>query len=366
MKELILGYGVTGRQLASYLTIDRDPDLFFYDNDLALQREWRELPDHQHQFYLRTLPDRQQLESYDMIYVSPGFNLKKLYPKGEFEDIPFKTDLDIFLEKNDSFKIGITGTNGKSTCCYHLSQILEDSQVMGNFGNGVLHYCYTPQKYSIIEISSFQLEKMKEIKLDLGVLLNVDPDHIDHHGSYEEYKRVKNRIKEAKVFTEESDPWELLFLINGEHPKRKELNNLPHRFEEFSQNIKGISAINDSKSTNLASLEFALDKMSHPYYLFLCGDPSKEEYKNHKILGPQKIIIFGKHARDIYKRVSHPKKILLHNQGLQAAISSIRFDHPRVSTLLFSPGHPSGKDYRNFEDRGNHFKELVQHFYNDS
>ena len=358
MKELILGCGVTGSQLGSYLTIYRDPDLFFYDNDPTLQKEWRELPDYLNQHYLRTLPDRQQLESYDMIYVSPGFNLKKLYPNGEFEGIPFKTDLDIFLEENDSFKIGITGTNGKSTYCYHLSQILKDSQLMGNFGNGVLHYCYTPQKYSIIEISSFQLEKMKEVKLDLGVLLNIAPDHIDHHGTYEEYKRIKNRIKEAKVFTEESDPWELLSLITGEYPKRKDLNNLPHRFEVFTQDIKGVNAINDSKSTNLASLEFALDKMSNSYYLFLCGDPSKEQYKNHKMIGPEKVIIFGKHARDIYKRVSHPKKILLHNQSLGRALDSIRFD-VGAPTILFSPGHPSGKDYKNFEERGDHFKQLV-------
>ena len=365
MKELILGYGVTGRQLASYLTKDRDPDLFIYDNDPALQREWRELPNHLNQYHLRDLPDRQQLKSYDMVYVSPGFNLKKLYSNGEFEGISFKTDLDIFLQKNDSFKIGITGTNGKSTCCYHLSQILEDSQLMGNFGNGVLHYCYTGQKYSIIEISSFQLEKIKEVKLDLGVLLNIAPDHIDFHGTFEEYQRVKNRIKEAKVFTEESNPWALLSLITGEYPKRKDLENLPHRFEviHVTKGRRRCPYINDSKSTNLASLEFALDKMSHSYYLFLCGDPNKEQYKNYKIIGPEKVIIFGQHAREIYKRTSHPKKILLHNQDLRSAFHAIA--HDDYEAILFSPGHPSGKDYNNFEERGDHFKELVQNIFDD-
>jgi UDP-N-acetylmuramoylalanine-D-glutamate ligase len=101
-----------------------------------------------------------------MIYLSPGINLKKLYTKGEFNKIPFLTDLDIFFQEDTSYKIGVTGTNGKSTCCYQLHQLLEDSQLIGNIGTPVLD-SINSYSYSIIELSSFQLEKVKHINLGL-------------------------------------------------------------------------------------------------------------------------------------------------------------------------------------------------------
>ena len=65
---------------------------------------------------------------------------------------------------------------GKSTCCYHLHQLLENSQLVGNIGTPVLDKINSCS-YSIIELSSFQLEKVKKLKLDFGVLLNIAPDH---------------------------------------------------------------------------------------------------------------------------------------------------------------------------------------------
>ena len=73
-----------------------------------------------------------------MIYMSPGINLQRINSKGEFDEIPYLTDLDIFFREDNSYKIGITGTNGKSTCCYHLHQLLENSQLVGNIGTPVL------------------------------------------------------------------------------------------------------------------------------------------------------------------------------------------------------------------------------------
>ena len=141
--------------------------------------------------------------------------------------------------------------------------------------------------------------------------------------------------------------------------------DLPHRFERVYSPYN--SPINDSKATNLAALEFALNRMTIPYCLILCGDPNKEQYKNYKIIGPEKIIIFGQHAREIYKRVSHPKKILLHNVDLSAAMHFIKNDKDFdvFKVILFSPGHPSGNDYKNFQERGDHFKQLVQEIFGD-
>ena len=137
------------------------------------------------------------------------------------------------------------------------------------------------------------------------------------------------------------------------------LEELPHRRQHVLTRNQ-LVFINDSKATNLTALKFALNKMSGPYVLILCGDPSKEQYDNYEIIGPTKVYIFGKHAEEISKKVFHPEKILFRNQGLSSVMNDIFKDEYHCQTnILFSPGHPSGQDYKNFEERGDHFIKLA-------
>ena len=237
MKSLIFGYGVTGQSIGRYLE-KKSKAFEIYDENVKGPN------------IFNALPNQKKLNSYEMVYLSPGINIKKIYPNGEFNNISYLTDIDIFFQEDKSFKIGITGTNGKSTCCYHLHQLLEESLLVGNIGAPVLDNINSC-RYSIIELSSFQLEKMKEIRLDLGVLLNISPDHIDHHGNFAEYKRAKNRIKESKKATQESDPIKLWSMITGK-PQRAvqdiELKDLPHRYQHITTHNQMVF-INDSKAT---------------------------------------------------------------------------------------------------------------------
>ena len=348
MKSLIFGYGITGQSFERYL-IKKGTAFDIYDENLKGPNIYNQLP------------DQAELSSYEMIYLSPGINLKKLYTKGEFNKISYLTDLDIFFLEDSSFKIGVTGTNGKSTCCYQLHQLLKDSQLIGNIGTPVLDGINS-SSYSIIELSSFQIEKVKNIKLDFGVLLNIAPDHIDHHGTFAEYANAKNRIKESTISTEESNPKKLWSMITGRELREVQdavLKELPHRRQHVVTRNQ-LVFINDSKATNLTALKFALSKMSSPYVLILCGDPSKEQYESYEIIGPTKVYIFGKHAEEISKKVFHPEKILLFNRGLSSAMNYIFKDEYYCKTnILFSPGHPSGQDYKNFEERGDHFIKLA-------
>ena len=352
MKSLIFGYGVTGQSFERYL---KKKNIVFeiYDTNLIGPN------------ISNILPDQKKLESYEMIYMSPGINLQEIYSKGEFDGIPYLTDIDIFFQEDHSYKIGITGTNGKSTCCYHLYQLLENSQLVGNIGTPVLDNINSCS-YSIIELSSFQLEKAKELHLDFGVLLNISPDHVDYHGSFSEYAKVKNRIKESKIVTEESDPRKLWSMITG-RDQREVMNiallDLPHRYQQVLRHDQ-LTFINDSKATNLTALKYALNQTSGPCVLILCGDPDKEQYDFYETSDPFKIYIFGKHAEDISKKLFHSEKILFHNQDLSLVIKSIFNEvYDRHTTILFSPGHPSGQDYKNFEERGEHFIKLVMNLY---
>ena len=348
MKSLIFGYGVTGQSIGRYLE-KKGKAFEIYDENVKGPN------------IFNTLPNQKKLNSYEMVYLSPGINIKKIYSNGEFNNISYLTDIDIFFQEDSSFKIGVTGTNGKSTCCYKLHQLLEDSQLIGNIGTPVLDGINSCS-YSIIELSSFQLEKVKDIKLDFGVLLNIAPDHIDHHGTFAEYTNVKNRIKESGISTEESNPKKLWSMITGKKlsdVQDVKLEELPHRRQHVLTRNQ-LVFINDSKATNLTALKFALNKMSGPYVLILCGDPSKEQYDNYEIIGPTKVYIFGKHAEEISKKVFHPEKILFRNQGLSSVMNDIFKDEYHCQTnILFSPGHPSGQDYKNFEERGDHFIKLA-------
>ena len=79
-------------------------------------------------------------------------------------------------------------------------QLLEEKysiNLVGNIGKPVLDVLNNGKKYSIIELSSFQLDKVSNIDLDYGILLNIDSDHLDYHENIEDYVQTKRRILEG-------------------------------------------------------------------------------------------------------------------------------------------------------------------------
>ena len=352
-KSLILGYGITGKSFEAYLS-KRNINFDILDEQKGF------IPDN----FTNT---QSFFDIYDSVYISPGINFKKLFPEVAIEQINFISDLDIFFKKNSSFKIGITGTNGKSSLAYYLEQLLNKASsaiALGNYGNALLDNLEHTKKYSVIEVSSFQLDKMKENNFDLTVITNIQRDHIDYHGSFEAYRECKLKICrdgiKNLISDDETDLSNLAFQVfEYLEPKANldsfELKDLPHRLEEFRTGF-----INDSKSTNLASLEYALKKIDFMGNLIMCGDPAKESYSNHNIEGPKKVLIFGRHAREIEKLILHDHKLVF-----ETLDSLLRYllEEKVEGDVLFSPGHPSGEDFQNFEIRGNSFKEKVNEYF---
>jgi UDP-N-acetylmuramoylalanine-D-glutamate ligase len=352
-KSLILGYGITGKSFEAYLS-KRKINFDILDEQKSF------IPDN----FTGT---QSFFDIYDSVYISPGINFKKLFPAVAIEQINFMSDLDIFFKKNNSFKIGITGTNGKSSLAYYLEQLLNQVSsaiALGNYGNALLDNLEHTRKYSIIEVSSFQLDKMKENNFDLTVITNIKRDHIDYHGCFESYKGCKLKICgdgiKNLISDDETELSHLAFQVFEYLEPKTNLDNfqlkeLPHRLEEFRRGF-----INDSKSTNLASLEYALKKMNFEGNLIICGDPAKESYSNYHIEGPQKVLIFGRHAKEIEKLIFHDHKLVF-----ETLDSLLRYllDEKVEGDVLFSPGHPSGQDFQNFEIRGNSFKEKVNEYF---
>ena len=338
MPSLIYGYGVTGKSFYRYLK--RKSEAFeIYD---TLQKDSSEIS------------SRIRDGFYKNIYVSPSV------PKEEFKNLKkystVITDMDIFFNEDDSTKIGITGTNNKSTTCFHLKQLLDGEftvNLVGNIGKPVLDVLNNGKKYSIIELSSFQLDKVSKIEIDYGILLNINSDHLDYHKNIEDYVRSKKRILEAKKSIQSDDLATIYEFITGSIPPMKELKNLPFRFQKINKNT-----INDSKSTNFHSLEFAISKASkifNNFALIIMGNPKKEGYQKIEISNPSLVVICGKHKDEIFSCVKHKNKVL--SESLNLAIEEIK--KAKIRNILFSPGYPSGDDYINFEERGKAFNKVI-------
>ena len=339
MPSLIYGFGLTGKSFQRYLE-KKGEEFEIYDT-----------------LHIDSLKIASKIEDgfYKNIYVSPSVSKEKFRNLKKYSTVI--TDMDIFFIEDDSIKIGITGTNKKSTTCYHLMQLLEEqypTNLVGNIGKPVLDVLNNGKKYSIIELSSFQLDKVSNINLDYGILLNIDSDHLDYHENIEDYVQSKKRILEAKKSIQNDDINTIYKFITGSIPPKKELKDLPFRFQKINQNT-----INDSKSTNYHSLKFAIceaSKIFNDFALILIGNPEKERYKEVEISNPSLVVICGKHANEIFSCVKHENKVLCENLSL--AVKEI--EKANIKNILFSPGYPSGDDYINFEERGKAFNKLIE------
>jgi UDP-N-acetylmuramoylalanine--D-glutamate ligase len=101
--------------------------------------------------------------------------------------------------------VAITGSNGKTTTTTLVGKIFSDAgvptQVGGNIGLPVIDLVAksTPETVNVLEVSSFQLETVQEFHPRIAVILNITPDHLDRHGSFEKYVAAKERIFERQA-----------------------------------------------------------------------------------------------------------------------------------------------------------------------
>jgi UDP-N-acetylmuramoylalanine--D-glutamate ligase len=145
------------------------------------------------------------LKNVDTLVVSPGIPLTFPEPHPAIkhaQQLKLKIigDLDIFYQLYPNAKfIGITGTNGKSTTTTLIGHILSEAGknilVGGNIGVPVLELKPTSKDpICILEVSSYQLDINPSISFDIALLLNITPDHLDRHGTFENYVATKKKI----------------------------------------------------------------------------------------------------------------------------------------------------------------------------
>ena len=130
------------------------------------------------------------LKEFDMIFKTPGISLN------DIDITPFKdkitSQLEYFLENTKAYTIGITGTKGKSTTSSLMYKILADqgmkTYLVGNIGNPILDILDETDEntYVVLELSAHQLEYIKH-SVNIGIVLNLYEEHLDHFKSLEHY-----------------------------------------------------------------------------------------------------------------------------------------------------------------------------------
>ena len=290
--------------------------------------------------------------------------------------------------------VGVTGTNGKTTTTELLGAML-DAPTAGNVGRALsdLDGEIEPGTLVVCELSSFQLEDVHELACEVAVLLNLEPDHLDRHGSFEAYRDAKLRIFErarAKVVPRGSGFEGIEFsaddelpaepLIRGAHNREnaaaaaaaaralgvpddriaralETFPGVPHRLEPVGE-AHGVRYVNDSKATNVAAALRALDAYrDEPVHLILGGSRKGEDFAPlAAAIGPnvRSVHLIGETAGELAAAIPRA-----HDDGdLAAALAHVEARPGDV--VLLSPACASYDQFLDFEERGEEFRRLVQ------
>ena len=187
-KVLVYGMGISG-QAACRLLHNKGACVSIYDDE---------------ERFINTFNYEKNplLKNYDVVVVSPGVKLlgNQLITHFIMNKTLIISELDLGAMFCQGKIIAITGTNGKTTVTSLTGEIFKKAGkktfVCGNIGLPICSIAEKTNKNSFIvcEVSNFQLEGSKFFNADEVTILNLAPDHIDRHGSFEEYVRVKSKI----------------------------------------------------------------------------------------------------------------------------------------------------------------------------
>lgn len=348
-----------------------------------------------------------KLDAVELIIKSPGISLYNLGI--DYKAYPFSSTTELLLKHFKNQIIGVTGTKGKSTLVTLLDNLLKNagrkSVLCGNIGTPAFDILEKIDDETIIvmELSSHQLLHVKHSP-HIAILTNLFEEHLDYYKDIDEYYTSK-----FNIFAHQSEKDIFIYnlsqkLLRGYNVYGNELaytvefrlkngfihkatlqilekikkilalddtvymqtiqafKTLPHRLE-FVKNIQGVSYINDSISTIPQATMEAVKILGRVDTLILGGKDRGVDYEG-LIEFLQKsdivnIILFsetGKKIYDILETKENQKSIFLQN-NLQESVKKA-YNISR-SIVLFSPAASSFNEYKNFEERGDEFKSLV-------
>ena len=341
--------------------------------------------------------DLSLLDGVDVIVKSPGVpGDRPLLRAARERGVPVWSEVELgYRLLPDSRFVGVTGTNGKTTTTELLGAIFRaagrDVVVAGNVGTPLTSV--RPADWVVCELSSFQLEDVDSFACDVAVLLNVEPDHLDRHGSFDAYRSAKLRVFEragARIVPHGSGLEGIEFsgdddlpaepLLRGRHNREnaaaataaaraagigdehigdalRSFAGVAHRLELVVE-IDGVRYVNDSKATNVAAAIKALEAYEdETVHLILGGSTKAEDFRPlAAAIGPgvRSVHLIGEEAGRLDELVDGDV-----DGTLERAVEHARSLARPGEVVLLSPACASYDQFENFEQRGEAFRRLV-------
>jgi UDP-N-acetylmuramoylalanine--D-glutamate ligase len=347
------------------------------------------------------------LDGVELVVKSPGVpGESPLVAAARARDIPVWSEVELGyrLLPGNTF-VGVTGTNGKTTTTELLGAILRAAgrrvEVAGNVGIALTEVAeeIEPGASVVCELSSFQLEDVDTLACDVAVLLNLEPDHLDRHGTFEAYRDAKLRIFErarAKIVPRGSgldgiefaadDPLPAEPLIPGVHNREnaaaataaaralgvddtaiadalRTFAGVPHRLE-LVRELRGVRYVNDSKATNAAAARRGAASYGDAGLRLILGGSTKgEDFTDFARELPEtvrSIYLIGESAGDLAAALDAAGRAYVQAGDLEQAVGLAAADAEEGDVVLLSPASASYDQFDNFEHRGDSFRSIVE------
>ncbi|MCM8770763.1 MAG: UDP-N-acetylmuramoyl-L-alanine--D-glutamate ligase [Candidatus Omnitrophica bacterium] len=341
----------------------------------------------------------------DLLVVSPGVsNASWVILRAEELRIPIISEIELAYLVCPAKIIAVTGTNGKTTVTTLIGRVIQASGkkavVCGNIGNPFTQEVGKLKEgdFVSLEVSSFQLERIKDFKPFISVILNFTPDHLDRYKDIQEYLAAKKRIyinqdssdfvvlnyddltlrnlnKEIKAnvryFKErpnfnpnQSAVIEVADILGIERDLCLEIlhnfKGIEHRLESVLE-FNRIEFINDSKATNVDSTIWALKNIQKPINLIAGGRDKGIDYAlvGNFVKDKVKTLILIGEAKDKIKNVLGKIVPCLEATSLEEAVKIAYENADAGDCVLLSPMCASFDMFLNYEERGRVFKKAV-------
>jgi UDP-N-acetylmuramoylalanine--D-glutamate ligase len=344
----------------------------------------------------------------DLVVISPGVRLDAA-PVLWARDLRVEVISEIELAASvcPCPIIAITGTNGKTTTTTLVGEVIRaagrTAHILGNIGTPFSQHVLDigPSDFVSLEVSSFQLEAIRDFHPKVAVILNLTPDHLDRYQDVAEYLKAKERI----FRNQSNDDWLVLNYadqavrdLSRQAKSRVIFFNRDTSLGDFNQNqlavlavakalgidqkvcldifegfkgvehrmefvreFKGVEFINDSKATNIDSTVWALNNIRRPAVLIAGGRDKGSDFCSISDLARRKVklaVLIGE-ASDRIARAWEGVLPLERAQNIKEAVDLAYAKAKAGDCVLFSPMCKSFDMFTDYEHRGRTFKELV-------
>ncbi len=347
----------------------------------------------------------EEIEDSELIIVSPGIPPTAPICQNVLRaNIPIWSEIELAFQSSPAEIIAVTGSNGKTTVTTLIRDVLRASGrsavSCGNIGNSFIREVgeLTKETIAVVEVSSFQLAHIDRFRPRVAVLLNLSPNHLDWHQSFEQYADVKCQIFKNQTSSDysvlnTSDPEsmkrasklksQVIYFNGGRNgnpnftavekvaalyhidPKvtqsvLENFSGIEHRFEDVGT-IFGVCYINDSKSTTIASLGWALERVGEGAVLISGGRHKGGDFRVLRDLIRKKVkflVLIGEAKKEIENAFADLVSVYSTNT-LEEALRVARSVSRPGQTVLFSPACASFDMFRDYQDRGQQFKNIL-------